>query len=356
LRPIVSIIMAAYNAAAYIAEAIASVQNQTFQNWELIIVNDCSTDSTEAIVLSFDDPRIVYHRLPTRYGRPASVRNFGSQRSAGRYIFFFDSDDVMYPDALQSLVSHMEKEPHLSAAYGFLTHMDQDGMPLPAAGFKLIPSAGGYCLPPSYRHTWERVASLKFVASICIMIKRDVLEVGHFFDESLEAGEDIHLYLKLFLHNIESIGIVPTYLIRYRQNLKSVTKQKEKMQCLLANHLSIVEWFYAHPDLPLSVRHLRSFAFCKKYNYVAGICLAQGHRIQALQILLRCLTDSQVISKDWLKVCGTTLPRCLLPPRLDRHLKSFAVDIRDGLLQARIKTFFAPFPLSGSRSALRRLS
>jgi glycosyltransferase involved in cell wall biosynthesis len=328
--------MPAFNAEAYIQAAIQSVLDQTFQDWELVVVNDNSTDDTEAFILSFDDPRIRYFKPTSHFGKPSAVKNHGSLHARGEFLFFFDSDDLLTPDALESMAAHVRGKDHLSAAYGFLTHIDAEGKPLPFAGFKLVPHADGYTLPKGYSHTWSRIATLKFVATPNILVRKHAFARNGGFDETLAAAEDIHLYLKLFLESIDCVGIVPSYVVQYRQHQSSLTKSTEKIEGLLNAHLEIAEQFFADPRLPDEFKSYRPFALCKGYNYVAGVRLSQGDRKSAFALLARAAHDPRIGLVCWLKVCNASLVRCLLPTRLDFWLKSLAVECRDGLLLNRL--------------------
>ena len=342
--PLISIIMAAYNTETYIYEAIASVVSQSYPHWELIVVNDQSTDGTEQIIQSFQDKRIKAYSAPHRFGKPSSVKNYGSQFAQGEFLFFFDSDDILLPDAIQGLAQYVQGHPGISAAYGFSTHIDQHGNSLPSAGFKLIPLLnGGYSLPKHYAHIWKRVATLKFVASPNILIRRQVFASTGGFDDSLAAAEDTQLYLKLFLQSIDAVGIIPHYLVAYRQHPSSLTKSVEKKEQLLQAHIQMTEWFYADPRFPSNYQPYRPFAICKAYNHVAGVRLSQGDQKQAFQILLRGLNNPGSNPLCWFQVCMTTLLRCFLPTQWDTNLKSLVVDLRDGVLSARIKRILIPF-------------
>jgi len=112
-----SIIMPAFNSARTIARAIASVQNQGFQNWELIIVNDGSTDSTNEIVSRFSetDPRI--RQLFQRNKKQAAARNFGISESTGKWIAFLDSDDEWLPGKLSMQLKVIEDDDCLDVIY-----------------------------------------------------------------------------------------------------------------------------------------------------------------------------------------------------------------------------------------------
>lgn len=106
---LVSIIMSAYNVEKYIAEAIESVLKQTYTNWELIIVNDCSIDATEQLAKKYQeqDERIKLHSLPENKG-VANARNIALQNAVGRYIAFLDSDDIWLPEKLEKQLDFMK--------------------------------------------------------------------------------------------------------------------------------------------------------------------------------------------------------------------------------------------------------
>lgn len=105
----VSIIMPTYNAGRYIKESIDSVLSQTYTNWELLIVDDCSTDDTESVVRSYKDPRIRYMRNEHNLGA-ALTRNRAIREAKGKYIAFLDSDDMWKPEKLEKQIAFMEQE------------------------------------------------------------------------------------------------------------------------------------------------------------------------------------------------------------------------------------------------------
>jgi len=111
ITPRISIIMAAYNAAPHIAPALESLAQQTINAWELLVIDDGSTDDTSGVVARYmaRDPRISYHRLDENSG-PAAARNAGLARARGDWITILDSDDRFLPDRLEVLLDHAERE------------------------------------------------------------------------------------------------------------------------------------------------------------------------------------------------------------------------------------------------------
>jgi glycosyltransferase involved in cell wall biosynthesis len=110
MNALVSIITPAYNSAKFIAETIQSVQNQTHQNWEMIIVDDGSSDETEHIVLSIieNDKRIQFHKLSQNSG-PAVARNTGIEKASGDFMTFIDADDIWFPTFIENNIKTIQE-------------------------------------------------------------------------------------------------------------------------------------------------------------------------------------------------------------------------------------------------------
>jgi len=108
--PLVSIIMPAYNSEKYLSESIDSVLSQEYKNWELVIVDDCSNDSTPEIIKKYEmnNSKIKYYRLDENSG-PAKARNKAIDLAKGEYLAFLDSDDIWFSDKLKKQISFMEK-------------------------------------------------------------------------------------------------------------------------------------------------------------------------------------------------------------------------------------------------------
>lgn len=108
-KPLVSIIVPTFNRAHIIKQAIESVQRQTYNNWELIIVDDGSTDDTDHVVSSFHDDRIVYCKKANQ--GPSAARNKGVGIAKGTWVAYLDSDDILYPDYLEVMMESLEAYP-----------------------------------------------------------------------------------------------------------------------------------------------------------------------------------------------------------------------------------------------------
>lgn len=129
-EPLVSIVMPAYNAISFIAESIASVQRQTYGNWELLIIDDGSGDGTPALVEEFvkRDQRVRFHALPVNQGA-AFARNIGIKASEGDYIAFLDADDLWKPHKLETQLDFMQSR-NLNVSYSSYELLDEQGRSL----------------------------------------------------------------------------------------------------------------------------------------------------------------------------------------------------------------------------------
>jgi len=124
-KPEITVLMPAYNAARYIAEAIESVLRQTFQNFELLIVNDGSTDATVNVIQSFNDPRIVL--INRNNGGVAKALNTGLEYARADYIARFDADDICHPKRLELQYDFMISNPEYHILGSAADYMDMRG-------------------------------------------------------------------------------------------------------------------------------------------------------------------------------------------------------------------------------------
>ena len=124
MNELVSVIMPSYNTAAYISASIKSVLAQTYSNWELIIVDDCSTDNTDAIVAGFKDARIKFFKNIKNSGA-ALTRNRALREAKGEWIAFLDSDDLWLPEKLERQIMFMKKNGYVFSYHQF-EKIDED--------------------------------------------------------------------------------------------------------------------------------------------------------------------------------------------------------------------------------------
>lgn len=124
----ISIITPCHDAESYLSHTIGSVLHQSFQNWELLIVDDCSTDNSAKIIKEYaeKDSRIRYFRTDKPSGSPSLPRNIGIENAKGKYIAFLDSDDVWLPDKLEKQIKFIEAN-NYDLVYSFYEKMNWEG-------------------------------------------------------------------------------------------------------------------------------------------------------------------------------------------------------------------------------------
>ncbi len=211
MKPAISVIMSVYNGEAYLAEAIESVRRQTFENWELIIINDCSTDATAEILADFSakDERIKVHpnevnlRLPTSLNKAISL-------ACGKYIARMDADDICLPRRLEKQYKFMEAHPEVAlSSCRFMTVKN---------GVYASGGAGGRCDNAALR------AMLLVANPILhpgVIAKAEVMKKYN-YDTTLTCTEDLELWTRLAAENLQ-MQILPECLLIYRLHDKQIT-------------------------------------------------------------------------------------------------------------------------------------
>jgi len=190
--PLVSVVIPSYNMERHITETLVSVQNQTLEAWEAIVVDDCSTDSTPQIVNEFaeQDPRIRYFRLPENSNLPAVPRNYGIEQARGKYVALLDHDDLWSPQKLQRQIRVLEADETLAMAHSHLW-VRRNGRSFP--GLFYLPS------PRQSVATESKLKKRNVIQCSSVVIRKDVLQGLGGFDESLNlrAVEDYHLWFRV---------------------------------------------------------------------------------------------------------------------------------------------------------------
>lgn len=185
-RPMISVIMPAYNAASYIEEAIRSVQSQTLSDWELLVIDDCSTDDTCAVVerLAQQDSRIILIKNETNKGA-AGVRNQGFELCRGEFVALLDSDDVWLPEKLSLQLDKLQKSgAHFCyTSYGV---MDAEGNP----------AKKDYTVPEET--DFEKLLKENVIGCSTVLMRREICEKYRFNTDFFH--EDYLLWLQL-LHD-----------------------------------------------------------------------------------------------------------------------------------------------------------
>jgi glycosyltransferase involved in cell wall biosynthesis len=185
--PLVSVLLATHDDARFLGEAIASILEQTLTDLELIVVDDASTDETEAVLAGLDDGRIVVLKNENRAGLAASL-NRGLDRATGRYVARLDADDAADSERLQRQVALMRATPELGVVGTGIREVDSDGKP---GGIHLMPH-GARAL------RWHALFSSPFFHPT-VLVDREVLDRhGLRYDPSFLESEDYDLWTRAF--------------------------------------------------------------------------------------------------------------------------------------------------------------
>jgi glycosyltransferase involved in cell wall biosynthesis len=181
-RPFFSVIIPTYNRADFIRQTIESILSQSFTDFELLVVDDGSTDNTGEIVSEIKDSRIVYYKKEN--AERAAARNFGAQRAKGEYINFFDSDDLAY-------------QHHLSTAYDFISN--NPASEIFHLGYDIKSQAGEVVRKPDYIKSINRyIIRGNFLSCNGVFIRHDVILENQFNeDRALSSLEDWELWIRM---------------------------------------------------------------------------------------------------------------------------------------------------------------
>jgi glycosyltransferase involved in cell wall biosynthesis len=243
VRPAVTVVITTFNRATIVGRAIRSVLAQTFQDWELIVVDDCSTDETEQAVRSFSDGRITYLRHD-RNRRQAAARNTGIRRARGEFVAFLDDDDEWMPEKLQKeLEVFRNSDPEVGLVYSGRMMLDQQGRVVKIR----IPAECGWVHEALLE--WDLIGSPSRV-----MVKKQVLDHLGGFDETFLNCEDYELWLRVT--KVSKIACVPHCLVKQHwisewknASLRNIGAARERIlqkyrsemtPCTLARQLTVV--------------------------------------------------------------------------------------------------------------------
>jgi glycosyltransferase involved in cell wall biosynthesis len=178
-----------YQRREYLREAVASVRAQTYSAWELIVVDDGSTDGTREWLATLDDPRIRVLELP-HSGNLGQVRNRGNAQARGALIAFLDSDDAFEPRKLEVQVAALGAHPEAGWSYTAITRVDAGGRELRTPGIRPWRSLSGWILESVLRFD-------ALVATPTVMVRRALLERVGPLDEALSESQDFELFFRL---------------------------------------------------------------------------------------------------------------------------------------------------------------
>ena len=212
MKPEISVIMSVYNGEQYLDQAIESVCNQTFKSWELIIINDCSTDKTAEILNDYalKDSRIKVHTNETNLRLPTSL-NKAVSFAEGKYVARMDADDICMPDRLEKQYEFMENNPDISlSSCRFMTLKNG------------VVSSGGCGGKTDNSSLRALLLVTNPILHPGIIAKTKVMQDLP-YDITLTCTEDLELWTRFAMENYK-MQILPEYLMIYRLHDKQITE------------------------------------------------------------------------------------------------------------------------------------
>ncbi len=296
--PKVTTMIPVYNREKYVGEAIDSILAQTFLDFELLVIDDGSTDRSREVVRLYHDPRIRLVCNETNEGIP-KTRNTGVRLARGEYLAFLDSDDWAYPERLAKQVAFLDSHPDYAAVGTWIEWMDEEGRYLRRAKHKPV-------LP-------DEIAAQRLfqqgIENSASMARTVVLrEYGH--QEQFDVSEDFDLWARIAAKN--RLANLPEVLVRHRMHPDRITLEKahrikDTLVTIFASQLSALGVAFTDTDLErhFLLRSMRKLKFTPDLVYIewAEVWLL---RLQTVNQLALCYPEpafSGVLGRLWLKVC-----------------------------------------------------
>lgn len=211
--------MSVYNGETYLSQAISSILNQTYQDFEFIIVNDGSIDSSRDIILSYCDPRIKYVENRKNIGLTKSL-NRGLSKTKCKFVARMDADDISLPQRFETQMSIMDTN-EVDICGSAMEVIDGNGSIVGKMGPKYIVDSD---LPASVvdRTTW--------LLHPTIFMKLDALKEVGGYNSNIQYSQDFDLWCRMFLAGKKAI-VIPEVLVQYRQHSDQISKVFVQKQC-----------------------------------------------------------------------------------------------------------------------------
>ena len=297
--PHVSVVIPTYNRRSLVKEAIESVLKQTYSNFEVLVVDDGSTDDTRPVVEQVQDSRVKYYYKNN--SGPAAARNLGLDKSKGRYISFLDSDDLWPPEYLETVIGQLDKNKDYGAAYTRVICVQQDGTRKEMSEDK------------RYKSGWMAEAFFQtspglFPSAICFC--KSVWD-NIFWDEQLIGGEDYDLFVRISVKT-NFLFVPHTSIIKRWQpdNLSS-----NPTPVFTVNGARTLERFYFNLDGDKFITRTKATRkISHRYRKASIEFRKLGNRCAAILLAKKAL---QLYPLDF-RLYGDLLKAYLLDPQKDR--------------------------------------
>jgi glycosyltransferase involved in cell wall biosynthesis len=262
MMPKVSIVIPAYNAMVYLPKTIDSVLKQTFTDFEVLIINNSSSDNIVEWVSQIEDSRIT---LITQENQGATnSRNTGILRAKGEYIAFLDADDLWEKTKLEKQVSCLDKNPAAGLVYTWTQLIDATGNLLK---FSVMHQEKG--------SIWEKIVIQDVVGSgSCVMVRAACFQHVGLFDGDVGIADDFDMWIRIAA--VYEFAVVKEFLVFYRQHQNNASKNRQK---IIKAHSQIIEKSFKNVSTDLF--YLRNRAYANLYRYQSWLVLEDGNYREA---------------------------------------------------------------------------
>jgi glycosyltransferase involved in cell wall biosynthesis len=297
-RPKVTVLVPVYNREHYVRDAIDSILAQTFTDFELLVIDDGSTDRSSEVVRSYQDPRIRFVGNEMNEGIP-KTRNKGVQLARGEYLALLDSDDRAFPERLATQVAFLDSHPDFAAVGAWIEWMDEVGRPLGRVKRRAV-SPDEIAALRLFRSCLENSASMARTAV--------VREYG--YREDYAVSEDFDLWSRIAAKH--KLATLPRVLVYRRLHSGQVTHEQtpraqEWSLAIYASQLQALGITFTDTDLErhLMLRRMKKLRFTPDRIYLKW---AEDwlRRLQAANRTALCYPEpsfSQVLGRFWFNVC-----------------------------------------------------
>lgn len=223
--PLVSVVIPSFNSERYIRQTIESVRSQSLTDWELIVVDDGSTDGSPALVENYasNDSRIRLLRLERNAGRPAVPRNVGVRAARGQYVAFLDADDLWHPQKLELQIAALRGQRVRFVSANIYRFRDETGIAQP---LNTRPDREVAVATVDHGRLLRKnsIPTSSVLAEKAILMRQPFIE-----DPRYKAIEDYHCWLNIHQHEIDRSCKLCVPLVYYRLAQSSISKSKTRM-------------------------------------------------------------------------------------------------------------------------------
>ena len=291
-KPIVSVIIPTYNRAHLIGRAIKSVLNQTYQDFEIIVVDDGSTDNTGEIIRGFKDKRVKYIKKYKENKGSSVARNIGIKVARGKYIALLDSDDEWLPEKLDKQIKVLQSEsPEVGVVYSNLLYIDENGK-----------NMSKFRNPKKEGYIYEDLLGKNYVGTdSTLLIRKECFNRVGLFDDLLNTQQDWDMWIRIAKYYRFALIKVP--LVKYRLHSNQISRNLE-LKIITANRILV-----KYKDELKKRRGVHS----KHYFYLGNRFCHMGKTKEGQRYLLKAISLYPFCLRYYICMFGSLFgPKCFI--------------------------------------------